>query len=78
MRLSPIAPAARSRQPAARSLCGIREETEGSLEPGKVAGLIIVSQDLFQVAPASLGKTTAILTMVGGKVVYESPASKNQ
>ena len=57
---------------------GFREKTEGSLEPGKVADLIIVSQDLFHVTPASLGKTTAILTMVGGKVVYESPAGKNQ
>jgi predicted amidohydrolase YtcJ len=36
--------------------------------------LIIVSQDLFKIEPSEVGKTQVLLTMVGGRVVYESPA----
>jgi predicted amidohydrolase YtcJ len=52
---------------------GRREKTEGSLEPGKLADLIVVSQDLFKIEPAEIGKTEVLLTMVGGKVVYQAP-----
>ena len=52
---------------------GHREKTEGSIEPGKVADLIILSQDLFKIDPHQAGKTEVLLTMAGGKVVYQSP-----
>ena len=52
---------------------GHREKTEGSLEPGKLADLIILSQDLFKVEPDQIIKSEVLLTMVGGKVVYRSP-----
>jgi len=51
---------------------GHREKSEGSLEPGKVADLIVVSQDLFKVDPARIRNTDVLLTMVGGKIVYSS------
>lgn len=60
------------------AFAGRRERTEGSLEPGKLADLIVVSQDLFHTEPSKLGATKALLTMVGGKVVYESPAWNNE
>jgi predicted amidohydrolase YtcJ len=50
-----------------------REDTEGSLEPGKLADMIIVSRNPFEVDPHRLGKTEVKLTMVGGRVVYASP-----
>jgi predicted amidohydrolase YtcJ len=50
-----------------------RENTTGSLERGKFADLIVLSQDLFMIEPTEIGKTAVLLTMVGGKVVYESP-----
>ncbi|MBZ5681626.1 MAG: amidohydrolase [Acidobacteriia bacterium] len=50
-----------------------REQQEGSLEAGKLADLIVISQDLFKIPPSEIGKTEVLLTMVGGKVVYESP-----
>jgi predicted amidohydrolase YtcJ len=53
-------------------LAGHRETTEGSIEPGKVADLIVLSQDLFKIEPRDIGKTEVLLTMVGGKVVYQS------
>jgi predicted amidohydrolase YtcJ len=53
-----------------------REKSEGSLEPGKLADLIMISQDIFRVNPDQIYKTEVFLTMVGGKVVYQSPAWK--
>lgn len=50
-----------------------REKTEGSLESGKLGDLIILSQDLFHTDPHQVGKTEVLVTIVGGKVVYESP-----
>jgi len=48
------------------------DEQVGTLEPGKAADLIVLSQDVFQVAPEEIGKTRVVATMVGGKVVYGS------
>jgi hypothetical protein len=53
-----------------------REKEEGSLEAGKLADLIILNQDLFKIEPTGIAKTEVWLTMVGGKVVYESPQWK--
>ncbi len=55
------------------AFAGRREKTEGSLEPGKLADLIMLSQDLFKIEPSEIAKTEVLLTMVGGKVVYQSP-----
>jgi len=59
------------------AFAGHREKTEGSLEPGKLADLIVLSQDLFKIEPSEIVKMEVMLTMVGGKVVYESPAWKS-
>jgi len=53
-------------------LAGFREKAEGSLEPGKVADLIILSQNLFEVDPNSINKTKVLPTIVGGRVVFEA------
>ena len=60
------------------AVAGRRDKEEGSVETGKLADLIIVSQDLFKVDPHELRKTEVLLTMVGGKVVYESNAWKQR
>ncbi|KAA6457188.1 hypothetical protein DYQ86_22890 [Acidobacteria bacterium AB60] len=43
----------------------------GTLEPGKLADLAMLSQDIFKVATEDLSKTESVLTMVGGKIAYE-------
>jgi predicted amidohydrolase YtcJ len=55
------------------AIAGHQEKTEGSLEPGKVADLIVVDRDLFRIEPTEIAQTEVLLTMVGGKVVYQSP-----
>ena len=57
------------------AFAGRRDRQEGSLEAGKLADLIIVNQDLFKIQPSTIDKTQVLLTMVGGKVVYESGPS---
>jgi predicted amidohydrolase YtcJ len=45
----------------------------GTLEVGKLADLAVLSQDIFSVAPETIGKTRVVTTMVGGKIVYSAP-----
>jgi predicted amidohydrolase YtcJ len=54
------------------AFAGRREKTEGSLEPGKVADLIVVSPNLFDIDPHKIADTKVITTMVGGRVVYQA------
>jgi predicted amidohydrolase YtcJ len=54
------------------AFAGRRETSEGSLEIGKLADLIIVSQNVLEIAPANLGKTKVLTTIVGGRVVYQA------
>jgi predicted amidohydrolase YtcJ len=48
------------------------EKDKGSLEPGKLADLAVLSQDIFSVPTAELPNTQSLLTMVGGKAVYDA------
>lgn len=48
------------------------EKDKGSLEPGKLADLAVLSHDIFTVPPPDLLKTESVLTLVGGKVVYDA------
>jgi predicted amidohydrolase YtcJ len=54
---------------------GRREKTEGSLENGKVADVIIVDRNLLEIDPRTISDTKVILTIVGGKVVYEADSN---
>ncbi len=54
------------------AFAGHREKNEGSLELGKVADLVVISQDLFKVDPLKIAETKVLLTMVAGRVVYKT------
>jgi predicted amidohydrolase YtcJ len=59
------------------AFAGRREKSEGSLEPGKLADFILLDQDLFKIEPSKIGKTEVLFTIVGGKIVYQSPNWKD-
>jgi predicted amidohydrolase YtcJ len=46
------------------------EERRGSLEPGKLADLAVLSKDYLKVPIAEIGGIESLLTMVSGKIVY--------
>jgi hypothetical protein len=49
------------------------EHEKGSLEPGQLADLAVLSQDIFEVSPDQLPATRSLLTLLGGSVVHASP-----
>ena len=46
------------------------EEEKGSLEPGKSADLVVLSEDPCVVRPDRIGEIGVDMTMVGGKIVF--------
>jgi len=47
------------------------EEKKGSLVPGKLADLAVLSQDIFTVPAQQLLNTRSVLTIVDGKIVFK-------
>ena len=50
---------------------GFEEKTKGTLEIGKLADLTVLSKDIFKIPPPEILSTTADLTVVNGKIVYQ-------
>jgi predicted amidohydrolase YtcJ len=51
-----------------------QEATLGSLEPGKLADLIVLSDDVFACPDAAIADIRPVLTLVGGQVVLRTLA----
>jgi predicted amidohydrolase YtcJ len=54
------------------------EHEKGTLAPGMLADLVVLSQDIFTVAPEQLPETGSLLTIIGGAIVHDAltPASR--
>ncbi|MEZ5289007.1 MAG: amidohydrolase [Vicinamibacterales bacterium] len=50
----------------------MEEQDKGSLEPGKLADLVVLSEDPLTCPEERLRDATVLLTIVGGRIVYES------
>jgi predicted amidohydrolase YtcJ len=48
------------------------EDKKGTVEAGKFADLTVLSDDLYSVAPENLKDVTVEMTIVNGRIVYES------
>jgi predicted amidohydrolase YtcJ len=48
-----------------------QEKVKGTLEPGKLADMIVLNSDLLTIDPTLILATKVDLTIVGGRVVYE-------
>lgn len=46
------------------------DDKVGSLQPGKLADLIVLSKDIFSMPPQTISTARVVMTMVGGKVVF--------
>jgi hypothetical protein len=47
-----------------------QEHEKGSLAPGKLGDVVVLSDDLFTIPPAKIKDTRVVMTIVGGKIVY--------
>ncbi len=52
------------------------EREKGSLSPGKLADLAVLSQDLFNIPPSQFPATRSVMTLVDGKIVYDAAVLK--
>jgi predicted amidohydrolase YtcJ len=50
---------------------GFEETSKGSLEPGKLADLVVLSDDPFEIPVDALKDIQVETTIVGGRVVHE-------
>jgi predicted amidohydrolase YtcJ len=48
-----------------------QEHEKGSLEVGKLADIVVVSDDIFDLKGQGISNARVVLTIVGGKIVYE-------
>jgi len=46
------------------------ERDKGTLEPGKLADVVVLSQDILRIDPEEIPKTRVAHTIVGGKVIH--------
>jgi len=46
------------------------EDIRGTLAPGKLADLVVLSQDLLNIQPSAILRTKVLLTVMGGKDTY--------
>ncbi len=51
------------------------ENRKGTLIPGKLADFIVLSQDIFSIAPEDISNTRCLSTIVGGDIVYQNKDS---
>ncbi len=49
---------------------GFEETIKGSIEPGKLADLIVLSEDPFEIPPDGLKEVRVVKTLIGGEVVH--------
>ena len=47
------------------------EKGKGSVEEGKLADLVVLSQNLFEIPPEKIVETLVLMTIFNGKVIYE-------
>ena len=55
----------------AGAYASFEEETKGSLSPGKLADMVILSDDPISVSPEALGTIEVLMTVLDGQVVWE-------
>src|SRR5947209_7302243 len=48
---------------------------KGSLQPGKLADMTVLSADIMKIPVAQIPKTRCLLTVVGGEIVYDGRKS---
>lgn len=62
---------------AGAAYAGGEEKIKGTITPGKLADLVVLSQDIFSVNPMAILETEIMATIVGGEFVYDRAGLAN-
>jgi len=57
---------------AGSAYAAFEENEKGTIAPGKLADVVVLSDDLFKIAPERIKDARVVLTVVGGKVVHRT------
>jgi predicted amidohydrolase YtcJ len=61
----------------ANAFAAFEEESKGSLTPGKLADVVVVSKDIMTVPEDEILDAEVVYTIVGGKIRYRNEAARN-
>jgi predicted amidohydrolase YtcJ len=56
----------------APAYAAFEEKDKGSIEPGKLADLTVLSADIMKIPEPEILKTTCVMTVIGGEIVFET------
>lgn len=51
---------------------GNQEDILGTIEPGKLADLVMISDNIFEIAPEKIRDTRVLMTVINGEVMYNA------
>ncbi|HJT72083.1 MAG TPA: amidohydrolase family protein [Terriglobales bacterium] len=54
-----------------------QEKEKGSIAPGKLADMVLLSQDIFSIPPEKIRDTKVLKTFVGGKLVWDASTASS-
>jgi predicted amidohydrolase YtcJ len=55
-----------------------QEKEKGSITPGKLADIVLVSDDIFSIDPSKIRDATVLKTIVGGRIVWDASKSTQE
>jgi len=53
-----------------------QDKEKGSITPGKLADVVLLSDDIFSIAPTKIRDVKVLKTIVGGRVVWDANAGE--
>jgi predicted amidohydrolase YtcJ len=56
------------------AFAAFEENLKGSIEPGKIADLTVLSADIMRIPVVEIPKTRALMTVINGEVVFDTTA----
>lgn len=54
------------------------ENSKGTITPGKLADIVILSQDIFKIDPVEIEKVRVRMTIMDGRVIYDAAVEQKQ
>ncbi len=59
------------------AIAGFEEESKGTITPGKLADLVVLSRDILEIPEGEVRDARVDLTVLGGEVVFERSAAEH-